>query len=91
MPITQEVIVPNEFHRFIIGTKGRDIRRMMEEYDVSISIPPLDLDSDVITVQGPPANVARAKVGLEEKVEQLEQEKEEKVMSRGPRKCWLYV
>jgi polyribonucleotide nucleotidyltransferase len=40
VPITEEMNVPYDLHRFIIGTKGRDVRKMMEDNDVNISIPP---------------------------------------------------
>lgn len=40
MPITQDVEVSYELHRYIIGQKGSGIRKMMEEYEVS-SAPPL--------------------------------------------------
>lgn len=40
VPITQDVEVSYELHRYIIGQKGSGIRKMMEEYEVS-SAPPL--------------------------------------------------
>lgn len=41
VPVTIEVEVPFELHRYIIGQKGSGIRKMMEEFEVSkeISIP----------------------------------------------------
>ncbi|XP_077866398.1 vigilin-like, partial [Saccoglossus kowalevskii] len=36
VPVTEEVTVPFEFHRFIIGVKGAGVRRMMDDHDVSI-------------------------------------------------------
>lgn len=36
MPITQDVEVSYELHRYIIGQKGSGIRKMMEEYEVSV-------------------------------------------------------
>lgn len=35
MPITEDVEVSYELHRYIIGQKGSGIRKMMEEYEVS--------------------------------------------------------
>lgn len=35
MPITEDVEVSYELHRYIIGQKGTGIRKMMEEYEVS--------------------------------------------------------
>ena len=36
VPITAEVPVPFDLHRFIIGQKGKDVREMMTTYDVNI-------------------------------------------------------
>jgi predicted PilT family ATPase len=73
-----QVNVPYDLHRYIIGQKGADVRKMMEKYDVSLSIPSLDEHSDVIRITGPPSNVERAKVGLDERVKQLESEQEDR-------------
>lgn len=68
-----------DYHRFIIGMKGREVQNMMKEYDVNISIPSSDEGSDVIKIYGAPANVERAEKALEEKVKQLDDQKEERV------------
>lgn len=80
VPITREVKVPFDFHRYIIGQKGRDVRKLMDEYNVNISIPPQQQQSDLIKVTGPPANVTRAEDALAEKVKALELEKEDRVL-----------
>ena len=80
MPITEDICVPFDFHRYIIGQKGKDVRRMMEQYNVNISVPPQDEHSDYIKVRGPPANVRRAAEALAEKVQNLEAEKEDRVI-----------
>ncbi len=36
VPITSEVAVPYDLHRFIIGQKGKDVREMMTTFDVNI-------------------------------------------------------
>jgi len=79
VPITAEVAVPYEFHRFIIGQKGMGVREMMNTFDVNIRVPSMDDKSDLILISGVPSNVEAAKVGLAEKVEELEAEKEEKI------------
>jgi len=33
------VAIPFEYHRFIIGPKGRDIRSLMDDHNVNIAIP----------------------------------------------------
>jgi len=79
VPITAEVSVPYEFHRYIIGQKGNGVREMMQTYDVNIRVPSMDEQSDIILISGVPTNVEAAKGGLAEKVEELEAEKEEKL------------
>lgn len=37
MPITEDVEVSYELHRYIIGQKGSGIRKMMEEYEAIIT------------------------------------------------------
>lgn len=74
VPVSQEVEVPFKHHRYIIGPKGERVRQMMNEYDVSINVPPAQEHSDVIRITGLPANVERAQEALKEKVQQLEEE-----------------
>jgi len=78
VPITKEISVPFDFHRFIIGTKGKDVRKMMQDHDVSISIPAPDEHSDIVKVSGAPANVEQAEQAMAARVEQLEKEKEDR-------------
>lgn len=40
VPITQDVEVSYELHRYIIGQKGSGIRKMMEEYEVGWPLVP---------------------------------------------------
>jgi len=80
VPITAEVSVPFEFHRFIIGQKGNGVREMMNRYDVNIRVPPQDAQSDVICISGVPTNVDAAKEGLAEKLVELEKEKADKAL-----------
>ena len=79
MPIVSEVQIPFEFHRFIIGQRGRDVRKLMQDYDVNVSIPGAEEQSDIVKIRGPPANVARAKDAVMERLTQLEAEKEDRV------------
>ena len=51
VPIVEEVSVPHEYHRAIIGQKGKDVRELMNKYDVRISVSPPDQQLDVITVR----------------------------------------
>jgi len=79
VPITAEVSIPFEFHKFIIGQKGKEVREMMNEFDVNIRVPAADQQSNIILVSGVPAHVENAKAGLAQKVEKLEEEKEERI------------
>ena len=45
-----QVNVPFEFHRSIIGQKGKDVRELMVRYDVHIVLSPADQQLDIIKV-----------------------------------------
>jgi hypothetical protein len=45
-----QVDVPFDFHRSIIGQKGRDVRELMDRYDVHIVLSPADQRLDIIKV-----------------------------------------
>jgi len=79
VPITAEVNIPFEFHRYIIGQKGKEVREMMNEYDVNIRVPAAEQQSSIILVSGVPTHVEKAKVGLAEKLAKLELEKIERI------------
>merc|ERR1719483_698460 len=72
VPIEAQVAVPYEFHRFIIGQKGMGVREMMNCYDVNIRVPSQEAKSDLVIISGVPSNVEAAKVGLAEKLVELE-------------------
>jgi len=52
---------------------------MMNCYDVNIRVPSQEAKSDLVIISGVPSNVEAAKVGLAEKLAELEAEKEEKI------------
>ncbi|XP_056156348.1 vigilin [Lampris incognitus] len=80
VPITEDVDVSYELHRYIIGQKGSGIRKMMEEYEVNIWVPQPEQQWDVIRVTGQVANVERAKLGLLERVKELQAEQEDRAL-----------
>ncbi|KAI3376391.1 hypothetical protein L3Q82_016880 [Scortum barcoo] len=80
VPITEDVEVSYELHRYIIGQKGIGIRKMMEEYEVNIWVPQPEKQLDVIKVTGLEANVERAKQGLLERVKELQAEQEDRAL-----------
>ncbi|XP_031553878.1 vigilin-like [Actinia tenebrosa] len=80
LPITEQMTIPFDYHRFIIGNKGANVRRLMDEYNVNIAIPPAKDKSDVVNVVGPKANVAKAMDALREKVDEIEAENEDRAL-----------
>jgi predicted PilT family ATPase len=78
IPIEVEVSIPYEFHRYIIGQHGKEVRSLMKECSVNITVPPSDQQSDVIIVSGPAKNCEEAKHALKRKQRELEAEKEER-------------
>ncbi|KAH8407443.1 hypothetical protein KR222_001267, partial [Zaprionus bogoriensis] len=72
IPIEEELNVPFDLHRTIIGPRGANVRQFMSTHDVHVELPPSDLKSDVIKVSGTPARVAEAKQALEKMIEDYE-------------------
>jgi len=75
VPVTIEAEVPYDYHRFIIGQKGKGVREMMKNFDVNISIPPADEHSNVIRITGTPDKLDDAREGLMQRVKELDAEK----------------
>ncbi|XP_028393842.1 vigilin-like [Dendronephthya gigantea] len=80
IPINQSVKIPFDYHRYIIGQKGANIRAMMNEFDVNILIPPARDESDDVTISGPRDNVAQAVNALNKRVDEIEAENEDKAL-----------
>uniref|UniRef100_A0A8C9QRC4 Vigilin n=1 Tax=Spermophilus dauricus TaxID=99837 RepID=A0A8C9QRC4_SPEDA len=80
VPVTIEVEVPFDLHRYIIGQKGSGIRKMMDEFEVNIHVPAPERQSDVIAITGLAANLDRAKAGLLERVKELQAEQEDRAL-----------
>ena len=59
-----QVEVPFEFHRFIIGRGGENVRKLMNHHDVNIKVPSSDQQSSIIVVTGPKAHVQSAETGM---------------------------
>jgi len=78
VPISEPVEIPFENHRYIIGQKGAGIRKMMEEFDVNIAVPPPENQDSVIVVTGPSAHVADAIVALKARNDEIEKENEDR-------------
>jgi len=78
VPVSQTIEIPFENHRYIIGQKGAGIRKMMEEFDVNIAVPPPDNRDTVIVVTGPAENVTGALKALTERNDEIEKENEDR-------------
>ncbi|XP_013872122.1 vigilin [Austrofundulus limnaeus] len=80
VPVTIEVEVPFELHRYIIGQKGSGIRKMMDEFEVNIQVPAPELQSNKIAITGLATHLDRAKEGLLERVKELLAEQENRAL-----------
>uniref|UniRef100_A0A5S6Q752 K Homology domain-containing protein n=1 Tax=Trichuris muris TaxID=70415 RepID=A0A5S6Q752_TRIMR len=78
LPVSETVPVLFEFHRSLIGRQGSEIRKFMEEFNVSVQIPPAEQHSDEIRLVGRRSCVQEALSAILEKVEQLKMEAKEK-------------
>lgn len=72
IPIEEELSVPFDLHRTIIGPRGANVRQFMSKHDVHVELPPSELKSDVIKVCGTPARVAEAREALLKMIEDYE-------------------
>nr|XP_057928790.1 high density lipoprotein binding protein a isoform X2 [Doryrhamphus excisus] len=80
VPVTIEVEVPFELHRYIIGQKGSGIRKMMDEFEVNIQVPAPEQQSDKIAITGLANHLERAREGLMERVKELQVEQEDRAL-----------
>lgn len=78
VPVTEVLSIPYDYHRFIIGAKGANVRQMMDECDVNISIPPSRDESDQVTIIGTRPKVNKAIEALQQKVAEIEAENEDR-------------
>ncbi|XP_070160748.1 vigilin [Polyergus mexicanus] len=80
VPITIQVDVPFDFHRSIIGQKGKDVRELMNTYDVHIMLSPAEEKLDYIKISGTPSCVQNAKEAILEKCETLKAERKDRAL-----------
>lgn len=78
VPIKLDVEVPFDLHRSIIGQKGRDVKDLMDRYDVHIVLSPAELKEDKITITGAPVNVENAREAVLERVVELEKDRKDR-------------
>jgi hypothetical protein len=82
IPITVEIHVPIDLHRYIIGQRGCGIRKIIDEFDVNIQVSKPDLKSDIIYITGLAENVEKAKTRLQERVKALQIEIEDRALRK---------
>lgn len=75
VPVTIQVAIPYEYHRFVIGQKGVGVRELMDRCNVNVRVPPPADKSDLIAVTGSAEAVERARVELNKKLVELDGEK----------------
>ncbi|XP_067881474.1 vigilin-like [Heterodontus francisci] len=80
VPVTAEVDVPFQLHRFIIGQGGCNIRKTMEDYEVNVTVPPPDQQLDTIRITGSAASVEAARCHLLERVKEMQNEQEDRAL-----------
>ncbi|XP_076856033.1 vigilin isoform X2 [Brachyhypopomus gauderio] len=80
VPVTVDVDVPYDLHRYIIGQKGSGIRKMMEDFEVNIWVPQPEQQLDVIKVTGQKASVERARQALLDRVKELQAEQKDRAL-----------
>ncbi|XP_046605985.1 vigilin [Neodiprion virginianus] len=80
VPITIEVEVPFDLHRSIIGQRGREVKELMEKYDVHIMLSPAEQKLDFIKISGTPPCVEEAKEAILEKCKNLEAQRQDRAL-----------
>lgn len=61
----EEVAIQASVHSRLIGAKGRNIRKIMEDYKVDIRFPrSTDPDPNIVTIMGSEENINEAKEHL---------------------------
>merc|ERR1719277_1095705 len=87
-----QVKVPifKQFHKFIIGKGGANIRRIRDETDTRIDLPDSGSDSDMITITGKKANVNKAVTEIQKIQNEMANitSREVKIPSRRSRMRW---
>lgn len=79
MPVQVEMMVPFDYHGQLIGQKGKEIRQIMDECEVTIIIPKPDDRSNTIKISGPPGKIAHAQDVIQGKVQRLEDDRKQRV------------
>ncbi len=69
---SKDVIIPQAFHKLIIGTKGEKIREIRDRFNgVQVAFPEHGQKSDVVTLRGPREDVDKCATHLKKMVADL--------------------
>jgi len=79
-----EIDVPFEYHGQLIGQKGKEIRQIMDECEVTITIPKPEDHSSSIKISGPPSKIPHAQQVINERVQRLEDDRKQRVKFLNP-------
>jgi transcription antitermination factor NusA-like protein len=72
---SEAIRVPSNLHRHIIGKNGANVNKIKEDFDVQISIPSENANTDEIRIEGNKDGVRKAVDAVKEIVKRLENEK----------------
>jgi len=79
VPVVEDMTVPFNFHGQLIGQKGKEIRQIMDECGVTVAVPKPEERSDIIQIIGPPSKIDGARKMIEKKLQNLEDERRQRV------------
>jgi len=92
VPVVEDMTVPFNFHGQLIGQKGKEIRQIMDECGVTVAVPKPEERSDIIQIIGPPSKIDGARKMIEKKLQNLEDERRQRVSIAEPFCacfCWV--
>lgn len=80
VPVSDVMEIEADYHRFIIGSKGEAVRKLMQTHDVFIKFPNSGSTSTQVTIKGPAEKIAGCRTVLEARVKELDADKEERAL-----------
>jgi len=78
IPQKKVVDIDPDLHRFIIGSRGEAIRKLMEKYDVFVKFPNADSGKSDVRIEGTAANIEAFEPVLNDLITELEATKAER-------------
>lgn len=80
IPISKNMEIPFEYHRFIIGKAGESIKKLMDEFDCNVQVPGTAMKSNTVVIRGHKDKVAECQEHLLTLLEQWDREKEDRLL-----------